>query len=192
MFFEELEYKYRADGVKLTDFKALIESRPVKDHVIAASWDIYYSETGVEDSFQRYRMDKERPELTKKVKTQDGNNWVRIESDLPLDPRRVTEKQVAFHVGLDGYKENFRIFKYCDIYFEENLNYVYYTVYDENMKEIGRFIEVEVNKNKVQEFADRGLAELKKGEERLVELGITPQHRLKKSLFEIYRKGNGK
>lgn len=190
MSFEELEYKYRADSIKLIDFKALLRTPAVIKNKLAASWDIYYTQANSEDSFQRFRMDHEKPELTKKVKQADSNNWRRIESDLPLDPARVTEELVAFHVGLDGYKENFRIFKYCDIYFEENLNYVYYTVYNENMQEVGRFIEVEVNKNKVSELADRVDSVLKAGEERLSKLGITPQHRMKKSLYETFRKGN--
>ncbi len=192
--FEELEYKYRADNVSLSHFKALMNSRrsPFTSNIIAASWDIYYSQDGLEDSFQRFRVDTGRPELTKKVKTKDGNNWVRVESDLPLDPARVSEEKVAFHVGLDGYRENFRIFKYCDMYFENDLNYVYYIVYDENMRESGRFIEVEVNKDRVAPLLLLGpnapMEALRRGEQYLEGLGITAQNRLKKSLFELFRR----
>jgi adenylate cyclase class IV len=192
MHFEELEYKYRADSVKLKDFKALMGSLPILKTVSAASWDVYYVQGKKGDSFQRHRMDKERPELTKKLKKKDSNNWIRVESDLPLDSRRASEAVVSFHVGLDGYRENFRIFKSCDIYFEEFLNYVYYIVFDENMREVGRFIEVEVNKDKVAELEAQGtgrsMAELRRGELLLESLGITAQNRLKKSLFELYRK----
>lgn len=190
--FEELEYKYRADNVKLSAFKELMAKLPVLSNLVAASWDIYYAEDGSEDSFQRFRMDASRPELTKKVKTKDGNNWVRVESDLPLDPARVSEEKVSFHVGLDGYRENFRIFKYCDIYFQLDLNFVFYIVYDRNMTESARFIEVEVNKDRVAELEGQkpGLAMdvLRSGEQCLEVLGITAQNRLKKSLFELYRK----
>lgn len=189
--FEELEYKYRADNVSLSDFKALMATLPIIRRKEAASWDIYYVQENDFESFQRFRLDKENPELTKKVKTKDGNNWVRVESDLPLDASKITEEKVSFHVGLDGYRENFRIYKYCDIYFEQHVNYVYYVVYDGNMKETGRFIEVEVNKDAVADLNQVGgaLNYLNVVEKYLEALGISPQNRLKKSLFEIYRKG---
>jgi adenylate cyclase class IV len=190
--FEELEYKYRADTVKLSAFRQLMGTLPTVSHLVAASWDVYYAQQGNEDSFQRFRMDLTKPELTKKVKTKDGNNWVRVESDLPLDPVRVTEERVAFHVGLDGYKENFRIFKYCDIFFLEDLNYVFYIVYDRDMKEVGHFIEVEVNKHRVAALESQkpgaSMEALRAGEQVLAALGITAQNRLKKSLFELLRK----
>lgn len=191
MSFEELEYKYRADGISLGDFLQLITTQD--GHLIThASWDVYYLQEGNDNSFQRFRMDRDNPELTKKVKVNDSNNWKRIESDLPLDPARITEEKVAFHVGLDGYKKNFKIYKHCTIYFTENLNYVYYVVFDENMKETGRFIEVEVNKDKVSTlsltFPGGPEGALREGEKFLGKLGLSAQNRLKKSLFELYRK----
>lgn len=191
--FDELEYKYKADGVMLSAFQELMYQRfHTLQRQTVASWDIYYAQETDENSFQRFRMDREKPELTKKVKTNTGNNWVRVESDLPLDPKRISETAVRFHVGLDGYKENFRIFKACDIFVGYDLNYVYYVVFDSNMTETGRFIEVEVNKERVLELElgakGSSMAELRKGEALLEKLGITAQNRLKKSLFEIYRK----
>lgn len=186
--FEELEYKYRADQTKLGDFVELMMRLPQFSLVTCASWDIYYMQDGNDNSFQRFRMDREKPELTKKVKVNDANNWKRVESDLPLDPSRITEEKVEFHVGLDGYKRNFKIYKHCSIFFTEFLNYVYYVVFDENMKEVGRFIEVEVNKDKVRELGTGAMEALRSGELYLESLGITAQNRLKKSLFELYRK----
>jgi len=184
----ELEYKYRADNIKLGDFLELMTALPKFRLVVAASWDVYYMQAGNDASFQRYRMDRDRPELTKKVKVSDANNWRRVESDLPLDPARITEEKVSFHVGLDGYKRNFKIFKHCSIFFTEDLNYVYYIVFDENMKECGRFIEVEVNKDRVKHLGTGAMEALRQGEQYLEKLGITAQNRLKKSLFELYRK----
>lgn len=190
----ELEYKYRADNISLKAFKALMATKPILNRKDPASWDIYYVSDTDHDSFQRLRLSPDAPELTKKVKTKDANNWNRIESDLALHPLKTTPEAVALHVGLDGYKENFRIFKYCDIYFEQDVNYVYYIVFDENMKETGRFIEVEVNKYQVDRLNGFGgvlggaVAILNEAERSLEVLGISPQNRLKKSLFEIYRK----
>lgn len=190
--FEELEYKYRADTVQLGAFLELMAGLPATRRLKAASWDIYYTHSSSEDSFLRLRLDPHKPELTKKVKKAVTNNWARLESDLPLDPARISEEVAAFHVGLDGYSENFRIFKYCDIHYMPDINYVFYIVYDKDMRESGRFIEVEVNKGRVLELDSispgGSLEALRQGELRLSALGITPQHRLRKSLYELYRR----
>ena len=189
--FEELEYKYRADNISLNDFKALMNSSHVLKQIVAASWDIYYSNASNSNSFVRLRLG-EKPELTIKVKTTDGNNWRRIEIDLPLDPARLTEDTVSKFVAEFGYKENFRIFKACDIHVLEYTNFVYYVVYDTNLQEVGRFAEVEVNKEKVMELDSlapgQAMAKLREGEMVLEKLGISAQNRLKKSLFEIFKK----
>lgn len=189
--FSEIEYKYFADGVKLSSFKALMEKLKItyifKKYVQASSFDVYYVKKDFPNEFQRFRDDGKTPELTKKVKTKESNNWKRIESDLPLDPARVTEDKVSFHVSLDGYQENFKIFKTCFIYIFEDVNYVWYSVYDQDMKELDKFLEVELNKDKVTGTdSDNGL--LNKHEANLSELGIGPQNRTKLSLFERYRK----
>jgi hypothetical protein len=75
-------------------------------------------------------------------------------------------------------------------------------VYDKDMKEQGRFIEVEVNKDKVsylrhQHYSswlshlqpeDGATHYLSEQEKLLNKIGISPQNRLKKSLFEMYIK----
>lgn len=54
------------------------------------------------------------------------------------------------------------------------------------MKEIGRFIEIELNKEKVSELGDRANAVLREWEKKLEPLGITSSNRMKKSLFELF------
>ncbi len=184
MSFIELEYKYNADAIKLASFRKLMSGIPVKRNIEIASWDFYFTKSGETDSFHRLRLGP-TPELTKKVKLSGVNNFQRVEVDIPLDPARLTIETVQKYMELQGYQENFRIFKYCDIYVLDQINYVYYTVYGENLQELGRFIEVEVNKSGVNESS---MNELRKGEELLAQLGITPQHRMRKSLFELYCK----
>jgi hypothetical protein len=185
--FQELEYKYKADNVKLTDFQNLGESLNPTKKLDVSSWDVYYTKEGTEDIFQRYR-ESTNPELTKKRKTVDTNNWERIEVDLPLDSARVNEKIVETFVALDGYKKNFKIYKSCFIFWFDKTNMVYYTVYDENMKEIGRYIEVEVNKDRIEVAGKENcLSELATLEIELEKLGISKKNRMKRSLFEIYR-----
>jgi adenylate cyclase class IV len=186
--FKELEYKYNADGVNLVDFQVLVDDIKPECKIDVSSWDIYYTHNTLADHFIRFRMSPQTPEMTKKRKTKEANNWDRIEIDLPLDPNRVNEKTVTAFVGLDGYKENFRIYKSCFISWFEYVNMVWYAVYDENMKEKGRFIEIEINKDKVSELGDRSIEVLKEFEDRLGKLGITHKNRLKKSLFEMYVK----
>lgn len=193
--FVELEYKYRADEVKLKQFISLMESlNPIK-RLDVSSWDHYFtSEQG--DSFQRLR-ESTSPELTKKIKVNNGNNWQRIEVDLPLDAKRLNFATVQKYVELNNYSHNFSIYKTCFIYWLDNINYVYYIVYDDNMKEQGRFIEVEVNKDKVNylnssenTFTGGRPAELylKLAAKELEKLGLTSQNRMKKSLFELFIK----
>ena len=186
--FTELELKFRADNIKLTDFEALVESLPYNKKKLASSWDYYLVKEGSPDEFQRYR-ESDKPELTKKVKTVSGNNLNRVEVDLPLDADRISYKLVEFYVGLEGYKFNFKIFKSCTIYWFENINMVHYSAFDANMNKLGSFVEIEYEKSKVAEVGEaKAIEELKEWEKKLGQLGITPQNRLRKSLFELYRK----
>lgn len=185
--FQELEFKYNADNVKLTDFQMLASSLNPKSQITVSSWDQYFTKNNSEDFFIRYR-ESDTPELTKKRKTKSTNNWERLEVDLPLDKNKINDKIVETFVSLDGYKKNFKIYKSCFIFWFDKTNMVYYTVYDENMKEIGRFIEVEVNKDKIEiKGKEECLKELSNLEKELEKLGITKKNRMKRSLFEIYK-----
>ena len=186
--YKELEYKYNAENIKLKDFQKLMEDLNIVNYVDASSWDIYYTIPGKKDEFQRYRKSPNIPELTRKRKVKDSNNWERIEVDIPLDPKRIKEDIITAWAALDGMQENFRIYKSCFIYFLDNINYVYYTVYDENMHEKGRFMEVEINKDKLEELGDRAMEVLKEGESKLAPLGVTAQNRKRLSLFEMFVK----
>ena len=182
--FLELEFKYKADDVKLSDFLKLMETLKVTKRLDVSSWDHYFVKS--EDEFLRFR-NGQNPELTIKRKTKDTNNWNRVECDLPLDQSRITKDIVTKFAELEGYKENFSIYKTCFIFWLDNVNYVYYIVYDSNMKEQGRFIEVEINKSSLGNLTDP-TEELKKQEKLLEPLGISPQNRMKKSLYEMFKK----
>lgn len=188
--FIELEYKYRASDTTFKPFLKLMEELGYESRVDVSSWDVYYTKPEKSDRFLRFRKSSQTPELTKKIKINANNNWERVEIDLPLDPKRINEETVEKFAAIDNYSENFRIYKSCYIFFSKDVNFVYYIVLDENLKEKGRFIEVEVNKDRVDGLVDPKWT-LKKAEEKLEKIGITHQNRLKKSLFEIYeRKSN--
>lgn len=185
--YTELEFKYKADDIKLTEFVKLMQTVGFSKRLDISSWDHYYI-TKAPNVFQRYR-ESTTPELTKKVKTSETNNWERIEVDLPLDSSKITKDIVDKYVSLDGYIFKKSIYKSCFIFWLDNVNYVYYIVYDSDLKEKGRFIEVEVNKEKV-ELLDKShwkaIDHLKQAAKLLEDIGLSPQNRLKKSLFEIY------
>jgi len=186
--FKELEYKFSADHVKLTDFVKLMTGMKPNVRKDVSSWDYYYTNATNEDEFMRFRESND-PELTIKRKVKNSNNWERIECDLPIDNKRIKLSTIETYVGLLGYSENFRIYKTCFIFWFENVNYVYYIVYNENLKELGRFLEVEVNKDRVPVLGlDRAVEELKSSAQKLDKFEISLQNRLKKSLFEMFRK----
>jgi adenylate cyclase class IV len=189
--FSELEYKYRADNIKLSDFRNLMNQVGFYKSLDVSSWDVYYVSQTNKESFLRLRLSDD-PELTKKIKVKNGNNWERVEVDLPLDYTRLKESTVDKYAEVEGYERARKIYKSCFIFWQDNANYVYYIVYDEDLKELGRFIEVEVNKNMVNELNNQcengAMTELNKAQSILASIGITAQNRMKKSLFELYVK----
>lgn len=184
--YTELEFKYKADEIALKDFIKLMKDLPVQQQKDVSSWDHYYTSNN-EDEFIRYR-ESDKPELTIKRKTNVNNNWQRIEVDLPMDEKRSKVSTVTKWVELLGYKPKKSIYKSCFIYWLDYVNFVYYIVYDEEMKEKGRFIEVEFNKERLTDASEKISDQLKMGQEVLFKLNLSPQNRLKRSLFEIFIK----
>lgn len=192
----EIEFKYDADkaGVKLTQFEKWAEEvEPNFQRIEVGSWDIYYAPTkdmGLPFEFMRLRMGS-KPQLTIKVKTTTTNNNDRIEVDLPIDPgtsQEEIEEIVNEYCAQFNFKENFRIFKWCSIYVYEKTDTVYYIVYDEEMKEKGRFMEVEARKDVKFSSAEEANEAVKSLEAKLSTFGITPQNRTKLSQWERWRK----
>ena len=111
---KEIELKYSAAYIQLSEFRTLAKKLKPVGKLDISSWDMYYT-NGNKDEFIRFR-DSDEPELTIKRKTREDNNWHRVEIDLPLDITRLTPKLVKDWVGLLNYKENFRIYKKCFIF----------------------------------------------------------------------------
>ncbi len=183
--FLELEYKYKADDIKLQDFLNLMKTLPIVKQKEVSGWDTYYVNDSLKDEFIRYRA-SETSELTIKRKTNQNNNWQRLEVDLPL--REVNKTVVSKFAELLGYKENTSIFKNCFIFWLDYINFVFYIIYDINMEEKGRFIEVEINKERLGKEVVLVEDNLRRGQEILAKLGLNSQNRLKKSLYEIFVK----
>lgn len=182
----EIELKFNANDIKLQDFLKLMESVKYSEKLEISSWDSYYIDSKNENEFIRFR-NSTTPELTLKRRTNNINNWKRVEVDLPLNPKKINEEIVDAWAELEGYTKAKKLFKACFIFWTDKVNLVYYIVYDENLTEKGRFIEIEANKNNGL-TEEESFNEVKKYEQELGKLGITPQHRLKRSLFELYVK----
>jgi len=180
---KELELKYYANSIAMDAFDKLVE--PLSpEWVMVSSYDDYF--VNESDEFIRYRYHDNMGELTIKRKTTDSNNNNRIEVNIKTDSKG--SKSVAAFAELLGYKLNFSIFKTCKIAFLEKVVLVYYVVYDKNLNELERFIEIEANEHYKWTSETEAWDEVLKYEKMFEPLGITPKNRLKRSLFELFKK----
>jgi len=184
MHFKEIETKYDANNIKMSDFLTLVEALPIRKKLMVSSYDEYFTDKG--GNFVRYRHHTDRGELTIKRKLAANSNTERVEVNLPTDGDNV--KTVSAFLELLGYNPNFGIYKTCNIFWTGKVDLVYYVVYDMELKEQRRFIEIEADEDLEWESEDEAWEEIVKYEKMLEPLGITPQHRLRKSLFEIFQK----
>lgn len=177
----EFETKYRVTDKFLHDFKNIVHPHAGK-FFYAESNDIFYT-NDMPDRFMRHRIadskySEKMNQLTLKIKTQKTNNYKRVE--INLDILNSPEQVQVFCEGA-GFKRNTSIFKYTHVYHVENAVLAYYTVRDE-AGELSHFVEIEADQNLVDKEA---WDVIKLWEDRLQ---LKANERLKKSLFEMYRK----
>lgn len=146
--------------------------------------------------FMRYRrpshgLDGDRKELTTKYK-QDGakNNIQREEKNIRVD--KTEEDTIKAFVKDLGYKENFSIWKTCHIYNFADATLVFYSVYDTTngkASKMDNFVEIEVSEEKVHNMTeDQAWEIIGKYEKALECVGLSAKSRLRKSLFEMYKR----
>ena len=118
------------------------------------------------------------------------NNIIREEFNVRVDgtPRETVVK----FVSALGFKHNFTVAKSCFIYRMTDATLVYYTVADVtdgNLKNEDYFVEIEVSEDDIHNMNEAQAWEvLVKYEKALESIGVNPQKRLRKSLFEMYRR----
>jgi len=184
----EFETKYRIDGNIIYDFKALVQKFPGgKDLIYIESDDIYYT---CGDDFARYRFSNfkkdKRAEVTWKYKTSVDDNFNRKEFNWRVDETPISAIEGALEAW--GFKRNFRISKIVHIYKFPDATIPFYTVIDESGK-IDHFIEIEVDEDKIHTMtSEEAWSIIRKYEELLSPIGISAQKRLRKSLYEMYRR----
>lgn len=186
--FREIETKYDASDIDRMAFKNLVRLMPHKTFIYVESTDIYYSKG---DEFIRYRMpptntNSKRAELTLKKKINNDNNVIRTEVNLRVDNNDLGT--VEAFCKLLGYTKNFEIFKTCDIYVFDDANLVRYSVVSDDGK-TSDFVEIEVDES--LDITDEQAKEiLLRYEKLLAPLGVTSHRRMKRSLWEIFKREN--
>ncbi len=185
---KELEVKYDAKDISLADFEKVVNAygdvtKPV-NWIMVSSYDDYYCND--KDEFIRHRYRDDYNELTIKRKTTPSNNNTRVEVNLKCDSNSV--ETVAAFSELLGYTKSFSVYKTCKIAFSEKLVIAYYIVYDANLVEKRRFVEVEANESYLWPSFESAWQEIEQFEQvYLPQLGLSIRNRLKKSLFEFFK-----
>ena len=183
----EIETKYRADEMSFTKFEAFIHTLNPTQTVRASGYDHFYASKDSPGSFARHRVGPEFNQLTFKRKTADNNNYIRTEHNISIDLNVKTE-QVAALMKEFCYEYNTTIFKNVFVYNFDRYNFVYYICYTPDLKELGRFVEIEMSEEYAWKSEIEAWTQLEALERDLKPLGITPQHRMRKSLFEMFKK----
>ncbi len=183
----EIETKYNANDISLLDFKAFCEGRSPVKVVMASGFDYFYSKEGEESSFCRHRVGPDRNEFTFKRKTSEVNNTIRREVNVNMAQGETIETAAALAASF-GYQYNTSIFKTCFVYIYDWYSLVYYICYSPDMKEVGRFFEIEMKEDHPWASEADAWNQLLIMEKLCKPLGVTPQARIKRSLFELYRK----
>lgn len=183
----EIETKYKADEIDLEKFHEFCKDRQPRNYLFASGYDHFYQSKTDPDAFCRHRTGPDIQQLTFKRKHTSDNNFVRTEHNLDLTPG-VRSPVVGPMCAEFGYAYNTSIFKTCFIYYYEQYVLVYYVCFDPNMKELGRFVEIEMAEEHRWNSQEDAWKSLQVIEKLCKPLGLTAQGRVKRSLYEMFRK----
>lgn len=189
--FTEFETKYKIDGSKLFEFKAIADKlEGLESFIYVEGPDTYWTKG---EDFFRYRKATHditgKAWLTMKKKPEGAsNNKKRKETNWRVDETPFAEIEEG--IKLLGFEYNFKIYKICHIYKFQDATLVFYTVKDEK-EDMTHFIEIEVDEHTISNLTEEQAdGVIKKYETVLAPMGITYRNRIKRSLFEMYRKEN--
>lgn len=188
MKFKEVEFKYRADEISLEKFVQFAKQNGPDKYIEASGFDYFYENPKDEAGFYRLRVGHDTYQLTYKQKTTAANNFIRHEDNLNMDRSNTTQPQIEAHIARHGYKHNTTIFKSCFIFKYDLYTLVYYVCYDTDMHELGRFVEIEMSEEHAWPSEQEAYNNLLVLEKLFKCIGLVPQARVKKSLYELYKK----
>ncbi len=188
MKYQEVEFKYNADGISLEKFNAICRGAgPAEYHQIAGH-DYFFSSPSAPGAFARHRIaDGVFNQLTFKRKTDDKNNYVRTEHNIDLAVA-TTRHQVQSLMAEFGYEPDGSIFKAVFFYTYDTHVVVFCVVYDADLRETGRYVEIEMREDYEWPRGYDVYGRLVELEREFSALGISPQSRMKKSLYELNRR----
>lgn len=155
--------------------------------------------TSKEQTDKSNNVDRTEINLTKKSDIETYNAFLKMvgleRGSLLKEPSNAA---IELTIDLDkvmedakgkGYGLNFAIYKQCWIYWlKNNVVIVYYVVFDEDFKEKGRFLEIEADPEEEWESEEVALKAIKEVEKKFESLGVTSNHRLDRSLYQLFRK----
>jgi hypothetical protein len=204
----EFETKYRVEDHLLIQFKQILDGLPEEKKFIyvegpddywtyPAWWFKHMPQWDPSGTFGRYRkpsygLDNGRRQLTCKYKPAEAkNNIQRVENNLDLG-EKTTDAMVENDLVCRGMTFNFSIVKNCHIYKLADATLVFYTVYDttdSKPKKADNFVEIEVDEETIAKMTEDQAWEIICKYEKLLEpIGISAQKRLRRSLFEMYKR----
>lgn len=182
---KEIEFKYKAQ-VSIDEFKTFCNTtfKPLKELTISAT-DTFFSIPDDKTSFFRHRVASDANELTFKRKLNKTNNFIRTEFNFLL-PASTTLNKIRDFTKEFGYSVESSINKYNIIFEFEWFVMSYYICYDKDMRELGRFIEIEAREDVQWSSESNAMLELGIIERACNPLGLNSKERLSESLFEMY------
>lgn len=186
MQYREIEFKYNADSISLAAFTEFCKNRQPSKTLDISGYDYFFENTKVPGAFCRHRVGPDTNQLTFKRKTSDANSNIRTEHNIDLDGTSIDQVQAL--VAEFGYEYNTKIFKSCFIYWFEYYVLSWYVCYDSDMKELGRFMEIEAREDYSWKTEQEAWDSIVAMEKFCKSLGISHQSRIKRSLFELYKK----
>lgn len=191
----EFETKYRVEPHLLIEFKQIVSKLPnLKKFLYVEGEDKYFIKSG--DHFARYRspahgLDDGRSEVTWKRKPAGAKNNIN-RTEINWRVNGTPEEAIVAGLEGDGYVFNFSIYKNCHIYNLDDVTLVFYTVFDTTTPKVTKtdtFCEIEICEELVITLTEVQAMEIISKYEKILEpMGLNAQRRLRKSLFEIYRR----
>jgi len=198
MKFKEVEFKYYGLRISKNAFCELIEGflpnssieRPAYPSQGQAPIDYYFSDKKT-SRFMRWRQGQDNNsgdlwELTSKIKTNSHDNNIREEINIPLVSKDMSfDKASAFSL-MHGLEHDFSIRKDVQVYWLDRVVFSRYTTFDIEGAMLDTFIEIEANEEFPWTDEKAAFDEIVYWESKLSPLGVKPEDRITKSLFELY------
>lgn len=202
----EFETKYRVEDKNLPLFKQIV-SELTQKFIYVEGPDYFFTypqwwfdknpQWDPDGTFGRYRkpsfgLDNGRRQVTFKYKPKGSLNNIQ-RKELNTDITNETAESVVFQ-QMDAHclTLNSSIIKNCHIYNLDDATLVFYTVYDTTEgrpKSPDYFVEIEVNEDLIATLTEeQAWAIIVKYEKILEPVGVSAQKRLKKSLFQMYKR----